>query len=417
MSISSSSTPSVASSATGGSSTTRANMALQRGITLIYTLALLWFFISISYQDPTTTPDIYVRMAQMTVGLLLSVFLVLTGYEANARAHLAQLTSLAIMLGIIVYAARDPGILKNALVFWPFLIPLVFDNRAQAARVLMACDALWLVVLGTVVVELSTNLASGSIIAALFGDSLKSIFSERTWTGVFFGMYGLLYFDRWVEGRRRWDGLRATTSITLALITVSFAVILGIVVITLIRIYRKRPLLSATLAFFAILALLFVPFSRGFETLDMKLGNRNVAFVDEYYLYRSAWDYLFGFLYPPQAGLDYEQMPGVPTIGIDSFSLPTFVLNNFGFAGVLEMFLIGRGARSIGNMGWSMVFVFIVGLIHPVHLQPGFMLLLTLLSVSGSVPATSRIGRPAAGDVLKAVDRRWLVTPAQQRGA
>jgi len=130
--------------------------------------------------------------------------------------------------------------------------------------------------------------------------------------------------------------------------------------------------------------------------LDTKLGNRNIAFEDEFYLYRSIWDVLGGFYVPPLSGLDYEQLPGVPTIGIDSFSLPTFLLNNFGIIGIFLMFMIAKTALRAGNMGWVAVFAFIVALIHPLHLQPGFVLLVTLLGVSGSQSFTRPAVAPAS---------------------
>ncbi|MET0307674.1 MAG: hypothetical protein ABW023_03110 [Sphingomonas sp.] len=390
--------------------------ALDSAGTLAYTAALLWFFISISNLGSSETDDIYFRVALMAVGLSLAAVLVITGYSFRGKFHFAQLVILAVSTGVTIYSLRDPAIFKNAIVFWFFLIPLIFTNKGQAPRVTFACDVLWIVVFCVVMFQIVQMAASGSILSALFGDSLQAIFSERTWTGIFFGLFGLIYQERWARRRNRINLFRFVSSIALSLLTVSFSVILGLTIIAVIRIYRRQPLLSATVAVFAIIVLLFIPLGN-ISTLDAKVGNRNIAFEDEIYLYRNIWDIVGGFYSPPQFGLDYEQLPGVPTIGVDSFSFPLFLLNNFGIIGILLMCMIARMAFRAGNIGWAAVFALIVALIHPLHLQPGFVLLVTLLGVSGSqfsaaykTPIRPRRGPAARPSVagLRSLPERWV---------
>jgi hypothetical protein len=307
-------------------------------------------------------------------------YLVLCVLRQRAQVS-TWLLALAIAL-VVVVSARSGETLKNALVFWPALLPLLLRRSAWGLTLGAVLDLLWTVTLGLVLIDVLIITAQASLSEALFGDSFRLVFSERTWVGLLFGLYALHYVTHAQDdGACRTKLLqKAAVSAAIALTTQSFAVALGLVVIA--PLVLTRGLVGRTAILVALIAI--APLFAGdlAAVIDLKVQARAIALFDEIDSPRSTAEWLFG-LVETRGSHDYEDLPGVPEIGLNSFSLPFFLLNNFGAVGIGSfLLLLGSAVRRARRAPAVLLATTVVSCLHPVHLQLEFMLLATLLTLT-----------------------------------
>jgi hypothetical protein len=283
---------------------------------------------------------------------------------------------------VMVISVRTSGTLKNALIFWPVLLPLLLKRCPWDNTLKASLDLLWVVALILVFADVLTLSLQDGLAYALFGPAYRLVFSERTWVSLLFALYALHYLIQAQDCRSRRTRLllKAAVSMTIAVITQSFAVALALAItvpLLLTRSLVARVLIAAI--FLASVPLASIAFG---DLIDLKMQNRAVALFDELGTSRNAIEILFG-LQSITNSTDYELLPGVPEIGLNSFSLPFFLLNNFGVIGlVCYLVVFGVAIRRAREVPAVLVATNIVSFLHPVHLQLEFMLLSTLLTLT-----------------------------------
>jgi len=273
-------------------------------------------------------------------------------------------------------------LIKNALVFWPVLLLLLLTRCPWKPTLRSSLDLLWWITLTLVLIDVIILALQEGIMYGLFGPAYRLVFSERTWVSLFFALYALHYLthSRQNDVHRNALLIKAAVSIIISIVTQSFATILALAVtvpFVLARNLTGRGLLILT--FFFAAPLLGLAFG---DLIDNKLQARAIALLDEVATKRTNFELLIG-MEGTHVGPDYEELPGVPDIGFNSFTLPYFLLNNFGWIGIFCFSLILiKATRRARQVPLVLLATTVVSFLHPVHLQLEFMLLATLLTLS-----------------------------------
>lgn len=283
---------------------------------------------------------------------------------------------------VVAISTRNGNVLKNALIFWPVFLPLLLTRCPWSLTLRSSLELLWGITLALVLIDVLTLALQEGIMYGLFGPAYRLVFSERTWVSLFFALYVLYYLAHYRRNDMHGNRLliKAAVSMMIAVITQSFATILALAVT--VPFVLTRSLVGRGLIMLIILTV--VPLIGGAfgELVDNKLQARAIALLDEVATTRTITELSFGFE-GPRVGPDYEELPGVPDIGLNSFTLPYFLLNNFGWIGICCFFLLlihtTRRARQVPIV---LLATTVVSFLHPVHLQLEFMLLATLLTLT-----------------------------------
>lgn len=332
----------------------------------------------VSLQDRLEFTGLF--MLGLATAAIVVAHLGLRVFQQRARVG-TWLLVLAIAL-MIALSSRSAETFKNALVFWPVLLPLLVRRCTWGMRLGPALDLLWAITLGLVLIDILSITAQAGLSEALFGDSFRLVFSERTWVGLFFALYTLHYVTHARNERnlRTKLLLKAAVSVTIALITQSFAVVLSLLVLAPLVLTRGLVGRAAIVA--AIVVAVPLAAVALTELIDLKVQARAIALFDEIDTPRSPAEWLLGGI-EARGSHNYEDLPGVPEIGLNSFSLPFFLLNNFGTVGMGCFFLLlALAARRVRYVPTVLLATTVVSCLHPVHLQLEFMLLATLLTLT-----------------------------------
>lgn len=283
---------------------------------------------------------------------------------------------------IILASLRNFSILKNAILFWTPLILLLIKRYPNVSDIIKILDLIWWVVLFLTLLDVFLIFLGGSIFDALWGDSFKLVFSERTWTSLLFSMYGTYFLSNYNAGIKNKATLRLKVllSFLIAFITLSFSTVLSSFLIVPFVLIKSSVTRGVFICFS--LSLLYLISQEYFHLIEFKFQNRLTAFMEELSTIRHIEEVMYGFIYNRPV-VDYSDLPGVPDVGLNSFTLPFFILNNFGFMGAISFLFLSFRVFNNSSHFPVFCFFFFVAFIHPSHLQLEFLVLLVLMCLSG----------------------------------